>query len=58
MPRLSSRSQHALRYRQPYAVARAYTPQVDEALYRGVLIGGALALAGFWIPLAAWLLRG
>lgn len=40
------------------AVARAYSPHVDEALYRGVLFGGALAILGFWIPLAAWLLRG
>jgi hypothetical protein len=32
--------------------------QVDEALYRGALVGGALAILGFWLPVAAWLLRG
>jgi hypothetical protein len=46
-------------YRRPVrAVARVYSVQVDEALYRGVLVGGALAILGFWLPIAAWLLRG
>ena len=49
---------HSLpQYRRPRAIARTYTVQVDERLYRGVLIGGALALVGFWIPIAAYLLR-
>jgi hypothetical protein len=39
-------------------VARAYSVRVDDALYRGVLVGRALAILGFWLPIAAWLLRG
>lgn len=45
-------------YRRPSrAIARTYSVQVDERLYRGLVIGGALAILGFWLPVAAYLLR-
>lgn len=45
-------------YRRPSrAAARACSVQVDERLYRGLVIGGAITLLGFWLPIAAWLLR-
>lgn len=45
------------RHRRPArAVAQAYALWVDDALYRSLLLGGAITVVGLWLPAAAWLL--